>query len=246
MNRPEARRLLKIELATAFVTSPSGRMLRKTDPDGTAAPNMILAGCADGNILLLNQTIDERTATAIEALAEQEPALDRANSMPRFAERYRELLSVSEPLSEGDFGLSFRLPNDIAWNDAVVIVRHGTPEGDALCARLTRDGLPQSLIAMGFADLSHFWEPWCVALDGDEIASIAFAARLGDQGAALGLATMPEFRGRGLGAAATAGWSALPALKDRVLFYGTDRDNVSSQRVTERLDLEFFGSSLRL
>ena len=246
MNHTQARRLLEIELATGFVLSPAGRMLRARDPDGTPAPKMVLAGCADSNILLLNADVADHAAETITSLASDERPLDHPYSMPHHADRYRELLDVEVPLTSSDFALNFLLPHNTPWPGIANIVDHGTPEGEALIARLARDGLPQSMIAMGFADLSHFWEPWCVALDGDEIASIAFAARLGDQGAALGLATMPQFRGHGLGAAVTAAWSSLPALKDRTLFYGTDRANVSSQRVTQRLGLAFFGSSLRL
>ena len=246
MNHVDARRLLQIELAAGYVLSASGRMLHENDPDRSPAPKMKLAGCADGNVLLLNETIDDRVAQAIETLVADELPLDQPDSVPRHVDKYRELLSVSETPTDSAFGLSFHLPNNLPWNNTTVVVRHGTPEGDALCARLARDGLPKSMIAMGFSDLTHFWKPWCVALDGGEIASIAFAARLGDRGAALGLATMPEFRGRGFGAAVTAEWTALPTLKDRVLFYGTDRANVSSRRVTQRLGLEFLGSSLRL
>ena len=245
MRRTEARRLLEIELATGFVLSPSGRLLRQRDPDGSAAPKMVLAGCADGNILLLNENVDARTAQAIAALAADEPPLDKLDSVPRFADRYRELLYVDVPLSDKEFALNFHLPNNVPWISVATMVCSDTPEGDTLLARLAREGLSQSMVDMGFADATHLWQPWCAALVGDEIASIAFAARLGAQGVALGLATMPQFRGRGLGAAVTACWTALPALKDRVLFYGTDRANISSQRVTQRLGLEFLGSSFR-
>jgi predicted GNAT family acetyltransferase len=85
-----------------------------------------------------------------------------------------------------------------------------------------------------------------VALAGDDIAALAFAARLGERGAEIGVVTLPQFRGRGFAAAATAAWSALPMLQDRALFYSTHRDNLSSQRVIARLGLPFLGVSMRL
>jgi predicted GNAT family acetyltransferase len=99
---------------------------------------------------------------------------------------------------------------------------------------------------MGFADVTHFWEPWCVALVRDSIAAIAFAARLGESGAEIGVVTLPEFRGRRLAAAVTAGWSSLPQLGERELFYSTTRDNVASQHVIARLGLPLVGVSMRL
>ncbi len=103
-----------------------------------------------------------------------------------------------------------------------------------------------ALIDMGFTSLGEFWPPWSIAMDGDEIASIAFTVAKNHHAAEVGLATMPAFRGRGLGAAATAGWASHPELGGRALFYSTSRANVSSQRVVERLQLRFLGASLRI
>ena len=115
-----------------------------------------------------------------------------------------------------------------------------------MLADFTARGMPSSLTEAGFVDVSHFWPPWCTAIVGDEIAAMAFAARLGDQAAEIGVYTFPGFRGQGLAAAVTADWSALPSLKDRTLFYSTQTTNLSSQRVTARLGLRQIGISLRL
>jgi predicted GNAT family acetyltransferase len=106
--------------------------------------------------------------------------------------------------------------------------------------------MPQDLVDAGFLDLTHFWEPWCVATVDGKIAALAFAVRLGQQGAELGVNTLPAYRSRGLAAAVTAGWSAHPALQTRPLFYGTHRDNLSSQRVIARLGLPFLGIRLQI
>jgi predicted GNAT family acetyltransferase len=98
------------------------------------------------------------------------------------------------------------------------------------------------MVEMKFVDVGELWAPWCVALDGDEIASIAFTVGTGPASAEVGVATMPAFRGRGFAAAATAGWAAHEALRGRRLFYSTSWSNVSSQRVTERLGLRFIGT----
>jgi hypothetical protein len=57
---------------------------------------------------------------------------------------------------------------------------------------------------------------------------------------------VPTYRGRGFAAAACAGGAGLPSLCGRNLFYGTDRTNISSQRVVERLGLNFLGASLSI
>ncbi|HEX4302638.1 MAG TPA: GNAT family N-acetyltransferase [Rhizomicrobium sp.] len=241
-----AKDALEVQAATLFVTAPNGRMVRSNDPDGSPAPRMHLAIGGGGAVLRLRDDIDSAVADKIAALAAQEPPVREPDAMPRFAEDYRVLLGVAASLTAHDFGVTYRLPHLSPQTPGVRLVAHGTAAGDELVARIATLGMPRTLQDVGFADLSHFWAPWCVALDGEEIASIAFAARLGARGAEIGVTTMTPFRGRGFAAAATAGWSALPALQDRPLFYGTHRDNLSSQRVIARLGLPFLGVRMQL
>ncbi|HUY39709.1 MAG TPA: GNAT family N-acetyltransferase, partial [Candidatus Binataceae bacterium] len=97
-----------------------------------------------------------------------------------------------------------------------------------------------------FKGVGDFWEPWCVAVEREEIAAIAFAARLGDSGAEIGVYTFPNFRARGFAAAVTASWSLMPQLDGRALFYSTARSNRSSQRVAARLGLRMIGASVSI
>ncbi|MGH7925599.1 MAG: GNAT family N-acetyltransferase, partial [Candidatus Binatus sp.] len=108
--------------------------------------------------------------------------------------------------------------------------------------------MPGYMVEAGFKSVADFWEPWCVALDGNdgEIASMAFAARLGDAGAEIGVYTFPKYRGRGLAAAVTASWSSMPSLNRRALFYSTAKSNRSSQQVAARLGLRRIGASIRI
>ena len=112
-------------------------------------------------------------------------------------------------------------------------------------ARLQRDGVPKGMADAGFVDLTHFWEPWCVALVNDDIAAIAFGVRKGLLAAEIGVYTVAPYRGRGLAAAATAAWSTLLP-RHPVLFYATHRDNAASQRVIAKLRLPFLGESFRI
>ncbi len=241
----EAMRLLAIDAAALFVTA-AGRLLRQNDSEHSPAPAMFFAGCAAGNIFALRSDVSAPVAQQIEALVAREPPFAERGAIPLFIDRYRELLAPGAPIPARAFAQIHRLPRAHRFDHHATIVRQGTTEGDKLFAELKRHGLPASLRAMGFADVSHFWEPWCVALVRDNIAAIAFAARLGESGAEIGVATLPEFRGRRLAAAVTAGWSSLPQLGQRELFYSTTRDNVASQHVIARLGLPLVGVCMRL
>jgi predicted GNAT family acetyltransferase len=119
-----------------------------------------------------------------------------------------------------------------------------TAHGEDLLATLRESGIPAGLFDMGFVDAGEFWAPWCAAVVEDEVASVAFAARLSGVGAAVGVATAPRFRGRGLAAAVVAGWTRLPAVRSRRLFYSCGLSNSASRSVAARLGLTAFGLSL--
>ena len=178
--------LLQIQVDTLFVTSRSGRIMRCAGPDRAPAPRLHLALGASGAIVRVRDDIDPRIADEIETLAAREFPLTNPSASPRFSDEYRQLLEVDEPLTDHHFGVIHHLPHRTPWNGEVTLVCHGTPEGEALVARIARDGMPDDLVDAGFVDLSHFWEPWCVALVEDKIASLAFAVRLGEKGAELG------------------------------------------------------------
>ena len=238
--------LLALEASVLFVMSDSGRVVCENSSDRSAAPRLSLAGCASLNIVRVRDDVDEKTSQAIESLAATEPALREPESTPVHIDEYVELLAAEAPVEDFGSGLIWTFPERFAYEHSATLVASDTAEGYRLLARLAEEGMPAALVAAGFVDIGEFWAPWCVALDGDEIASIAFAARLGPAAAETGVFTVPAYRGRGFAAAATAGWARLPALRERTLFYSTSRANLSSQRVTQRLGLRFMGASFQI
>ena len=77
-----------------------------------------------------------------------------------------------------------------------------------MAAQFAECGMPQAMIDAGFKSVADLWAPWCVVLEGDEIAAIAFTARLIDAGAEIDVYTFPKFRARGYAAAVTAAWAS--------------------------------------
>jgi hypothetical protein len=238
--------LLAIQFRTMFVLERSGRILTTNDPDRSPAPRFALAGCASGNIYGVRADVADGIAAQLMDLAASEPPFFDRLGTPRHLDRYIELLSCDAFMPQARLEMSYVLPNDIAYQHDVRLICSESLAGQELRATLATTGIPAGLAKMRFADVSDFWEPWCVAMHDAEVASVAFAARLSETGASLGLATSPGLRGRGYAAAATAGWARMPALRSRALFYSTSQTNISSQRVIARLGLRFFGASLGL
>lgn len=237
--------LLNIALEARFKAGADGRLQSENYPDLSPAPLMFMAGCEAGNLVRFSPDVDEATAAEIEALAASEPPLGALDSTPLHLQRYLDLL-VRLGAVKPSAGLTFHLPHDARSDRKSHLVLSGSPEGGLLQDDLTRNGMPPALIEMGFRSVEDLWEPWCLAVDEGEIASLAFAARLGHRGAELGLATSPLFRGRGLAAAATAGWTSHPALADHALFYSTAKTNLTSQRVAAKLGLRLLGATMEI
>lgn len=84
--------------------------------------------------------------------------------------------------------------------------------------------------------------PWAMALIDERVVSICHTPRpLTEQAAECGVWTHPDYRGRGYAAAVTATWASILRPSGRILFYSTDSENRSSQRVAARLGLRNIG-----
>jgi hypothetical protein len=239
-------RLLHVDIDTMFVMSASGRIERENDPDCSPAPQMFFVACPFGNIARVRYDVDDAIAVRILEVAAKEPPWRDLDTMPGCVREIVELLSGGPSAETVASHLIYRLPNDVKYEHAVAIVRGDTEEGRQMLARLADRGMPDYMRDAGFKGVGDFWEPWCVAIERGEVASMAFAARLGEMGAEIGVYTFPTYRGRGLAAAVTAAWASMPSLNRRALFYSTSNTNRSSQRVAARLGLRLIGASFRI
>mgnify|MGYP000885809242 CR=1 FL=1 len=240
------RESLALEADTVFDLTPKGRPLHGAAPDHVTAPRFRIAGCPAGTVYRIRHDVHEKTARALAQVAGTEPPFPEPWAAPVHLDAYRRLLAIEAPVERIDEGIVWVFPEHLTFEHPARLVASGTPDGDRLLARLAECGMPQPLVAAGFKDVGELWAPWCLALDGDEIAALAFTVGLRPASAEVGVYTLAPYRGRGLAAAATAGWSRLPALRGKTLFYATSRENVSSQRVVARLGLRFLGTSVAL
>jgi hypothetical protein len=237
---------LETDRRTLFVLTPGGRIERENDPDKSPGPRFWLARCREGNVFGVRVDLPDGIAAELEALATAEPPLSIPLTPPRHFERYRGLVVKTSAGVRQTFGFIYELPHMLRYESSAQLVSCDSEEGHHLRQSLSERGMSQGLSELGFRNVVDFWPPWCAAVVAGEIISIAFAARISEVGAELGVATVRAFRGQGFAAAATAGWSSLSSLQSRVLFYSTDRKNISSQGVARRLKLRLRGTSLRM
>ena len=175
--------LLSIQHSTCFLTTESGRIERENDPDHSAGPLLRLAGCAAGNIFALRSDIADGVAAELAALLSAEPPFVTPGTSPLHLDRYIELLSLDAKVPGPQLGLLYELPRSLENTSGVTLVSSDSGDGRDMQARLSTDGMPDSLVRLGFLSASDLWLPWCMALHNQQIASIAFAARLSPAGA---------------------------------------------------------------
>jgi hypothetical protein len=243
---PDDLRLLRVDIDTMFVMSASGCIERENDPDRSPGPRLFFAGCPFGNVARVRHDVNDRIAQSVLDLTANAPPWRDPDMLPAGVEKIVELLSGGQPAETVVGHPIYKLPNDLRYEHPAPIVRGDFPEGRAMLARLAERGMPDYMVDAGFKETRDLWEPWCVALDGADIASIAFAARLSAVGAEVGVYTFPKYRGRGFAVAVTGSWASLESLNQRALFYSTSKFNRSSQRVAARLGLRRIGSSFRI
>ncbi|HXM88987.1 MAG TPA: GNAT family N-acetyltransferase [Candidatus Acidoferrum sp.] len=238
-------RLLHVDIDTGYVMAASGRIERVNDPDRSSAPRAFLTGCPFGNIARVRYDVDDRIARRVLEVAAKEPPWRDPDVVPGCVGGIVELLSGDKPAEAAQY-LIYKLPNGLRYERSAAIVRGDSAEGHEMLARFAERGMPNYMHDAGFKGVGDFWEPWCVALDGEQVASMCFAARLGKMGAEAGVYTFAKYRGQGLAAAVTVAWSSTPSLNRRALFYSTSMSNRSSQRVAARLGLRLIGASVSI
>jgi hypothetical protein len=238
-------KILEIHRQTAFTFDAQGRMIHENSPNRTVGRRFSFAGCRDGNLAVVRADVPESVAHELVHLVASEPPLSSPDSEAIHLDEYRELLRVGRAPIEHQHGLLWVFPGKLIRQIPTELVWSGTSEGNRLLQRLS-DSMPVSFMEAGFRTQEDLWEPWCIAMADGEIASIAETARIGPGGSEVGVDTVLQLRGKGFGAAATAGWSRHPGIAHGWRFYSTGRENTSSRRLTERLGLRPLGSTFAI
>jgi hypothetical protein len=210
-----------------------------------------VACCEVGQALFIGAQVPDAMAGELARIFDQHEAsrspLARGSDSPRFArladhsqppaalEQCRPILGRSLRVSGGPSYLieatSFDAGIDIKRSDLAKAFRIANP----------RNWHPIEWNEL----LDGILGPWTMALEGERVVSLCHTpGPMTARAAECGVWTDPAFRGRGYAAAVTSEWAAM--LSGRHLFYSTDAENLSSQRVAQRLKLRPLGWIWRL
>ena len=214
------------------------------DPAGRLAGQYgVTIACAPGaHALWIGSEVPDAAVTELAAaLAATAPALD-PTAPPAALDRCRQILEAGHAVAL-HAGPSYVFPDDVPPAVDVRIERSDRPQPAAL-----RGGNPGNWQPAEWDDLvDGRLGPWTMVLDGARVVSLCHTpSPLTSRRAECGVWTEPAFRGRGYAAATAVAWAAIVRPVSGTLFYSTDADNRSSQRVAARLGLRPIGWTWRL
>jgi RimJ/RimL family protein N-acetyltransferase len=200
--------------------------------------------CAErGQALSIGAEVPDALAAELAAAFDRAPHSSSPSEPPPALELCRRILAVGDPSLASSAGPSFLIEAETPLASGAHVERSDASSGEAL-----RNSNPGNWQPIEWNELlDGRLGPWTIAIEGALVVSICHTPRpVTARAAECGVWTHPAFRGRGHAAAVTSEWARVMRPSGRYLFYSTDAENRSSQRVAERLHLRPLGWTWRL
>ncbi len=197
-------------------------------------PRLYLSHAGAATLARVRADVPADLAAELLQRAAREPRRSVADAgWPAGAQRYRDLLAASAPVSWEARGPIYRAAHTLAAPPGVVAINAGNAE-------LLRPLLPQWL-----PDVPHRWPFVAVVADGAAV-SVCASSRITPAAHAAGVETHPDWRRRGCGRRAVAGWVAAVQRAGALALYSTGWSNVGSQQLAASLGLARAGAEFQL
>ncbi|WP_043236367.1 hypothetical protein [Bosea sp. LC85] len=215
-------------LDALYCTDPNGRLVCTNEWDWRPAPRFHLMRTAQGPIFRCRTDVPEEVVSRLGELCRTEP-LDRAfEKQPVHRDRYLEILAEHAAVEKLWSGPSYRAVRDPFPAATATLV---TPENAALLQDGFEDWLP---------DIPHR-QPFLAVVKEGRAVSICASVRITAAVHCAGVETHADHRRSGHAAQAVAAWARAVRSLGAAPFYSTSWDNIASQGVARRLDMELAG-----
>ncbi|PZM63161.1 kasugamycin N-acetyltransferase AAC(2')-IIb [Paenibacillus dendritiformis] len=225
--KPAPQELMELHAEAMFTHDRNMRLLTINEPwpGEPPAPRFFLGRTIDGSALCrCRYDVPEKLVAQLKELCADEPLIRDVRTKPRHMEAYMSLLH-SERFTMGP---CYLVPDASPAMEVVRITRENSTE-------LLHGGYEWLTTEIDYA------QP-CIALVRDNRAvSICRSVRIASGAHEAGLETLDTYRGRGYAGAVVAGWARAVRKMDAFPLYSTLEENLSSQRVAQKLALSFYG-----
>jgi RimJ/RimL family protein N-acetyltransferase len=202
-----------------------------------------IASARDGQAFWMGSDLPDALARELAAVYESVPASHNPSEPPAALAACEPLLDKAGRKLRLDSGPYYRIEQDVRFSSSATVLRSDTANLENL-----REANPGNWHPVEWEELLEGrLGPWAMVTEGDRVISICHTPLpLTNRSAECGVWTHPEFRGHGHAAAVTSEWAAILRPTGRHLFYSHSGDNLSSLRVTQRLNLREIGWIWRL
>ncbi|MGD9894238.1 MAG: GNAT family N-acetyltransferase, partial [Dehalococcoidia bacterium] len=192
----------------------------------------------NGQAVYIGSEVSDILAPAVVDAVERSPLAPTPDREPPALGTCRRILASCCPRLTLDAGPAYLIEPRVPFATRPDIVRSDTSSSESL-RRLN----PGNWEHDEWNDLlDGALGPWAMAVAGGKVVSLCHTPLpMTESAAECGVWTHPDARGQGYAAAVTATWADILRPSGRLLFYGTDVQNHSSQRVAARLRLRLIG-----
>jgi len=217
-------RILVELVETMFATDERGRLKG-------LAPHLYILRGAELVICRCHAELTDEIAITLEALSA------RRRGRPRdwaceYAD-YLRVLTLISPIKSMRAGPLYCFPTDFVSEPRCISIVESN-------SHLLSGGLDEWLpdVATGL--------PMMAVVDDGRAVSICTSVNASKLVHCAGVETLPDFRRRGFGSQAVAGWARRVQASGAIPFYATTFDNIASQQVAVRLGLHLVGAEFSL
>ena len=231
--------LLRIEQSTIWKLDAHGRLETTRGRTGATAPHLAIGTAREGRTVAIGSDVPDGLAIDLQRSIDAEPPSADPAEEPRSIAVCEVMLRDALGPLERSVGRGWVIESIPASTTHARVIR----STDAGIDRFSSD------VPTGFTWERDEWRElmsgslgaWAMcAVDGVAV-SLCFSSRVSEEGMEAGVWTHPDYRGRGYAAASTAAWASLVLPSGRHIFYSINAENLSSERVTQRLNLRPIG-----
>lgn len=225
-------RLMEIEADVLFTRDENGRLLRVNEPwpDTARAARMLLTLALSGPArCYFREDIPDEIRREAEKLADREKAPQTPSSPPRYQKEYIRVLGGEK----AEHGPCYWMP-PLPANPSVAFL---CPDNAG------------PLIQNGFRWLAEelpYVAPCAAVIRDGQAVCVCRSVRKSRFAAEAGIETLPDYRGRGYAGLAAAAWAQAVRQTGKTPLYSTSWENLSSQRVAQKLGLGWYGVSFEI
>lgn len=225
--------LIDIHARALFLHDGRDRLVAVNTIEGLPTPRLYLGRTPEGNIWRYRHDLAPGLVAELEAILAVEPVTADLEGRAVTFELLAAALERSAPVRQVWEGLAWVVP-EVIVSDPERQSIPVTPELEIHEAR------HRWLVD----ELAH-WQPRVVLMLDGRVVSYCHSARTSPVAAEAGVETMPEYRGRGYGAAVVAAWARAVRAQGRIPLYSTSWENHASRALARKLGLRLYGAGLR-